>query len=170
MRAYRVATQYALLEMTKNRLAMTLLAGFIPLWITMARFVITKELIGFRLGSTGEFLHAGGEKITMISGCLNAVTLLTGFVMFQASSHTEERDPAQVDHDEVRRGVDAGKQDGGDLVDGARIEISGEADHRCVRTGAADAGHAPRGRAHPGAACGLGRCRTVHGFRSRGAH
>jgi hypothetical protein len=35
-----------------------------------------------RLRSTGELLHVSGEKLTMISGSLNAVTLITGFMMF----------------------------------------------------------------------------------------
>lgn len=85
MTAYRVATRYSLLVLAKNRLAMVLLVGFIPLWISLGNFVFTHAPIGFRYRATGEVLRAGGEKITMISGSLNAVTLLLGFAMFSVA-------------------------------------------------------------------------------------
>jgi ABC-2 type transport system permease protein len=82
MTAYRIATRYTLLVLAKNRLAMVILVGFIPLTISLARFVVTRDILTFRYRATGEPLQGGGEKITMISCALNAVTLLVGFAMF----------------------------------------------------------------------------------------
>nr|WP_203622287.1 hypothetical protein [Streptomyces sp. SID8499] len=86
--AYRIAAGYGLLALAKNRLALILLAVFVPLWITVAKTVATPELFPFRLRATGQVLHAGGDKITMISGSLNAVSLLVGFWMFSAARRT----------------------------------------------------------------------------------
>ncbi|MFI2641791.1 hypothetical protein [Streptomyces sp. NPDC018610] len=88
MTAYRVAAGYSLLALAKNRLALILLAVFVPLWITVAKTVATPDLFPFRLRATGQVLHAGGDKITMISGSLNAVSLLVGFWMFSAARRT----------------------------------------------------------------------------------
>ncbi|MYS44033.1 hypothetical protein GTY23_22935 [Streptomyces sp. SID5998] len=88
MTAYRIAAGYGLLALAKNRLALILLAVFVPLWITVAKTVATPELFPFRLRATGQVLHAGGDKITMISGSLNAVSLLVGFWMFSAARRT----------------------------------------------------------------------------------
>lgn len=85
MRAYRIAACYALLELAKNRLAMILLVCILPLWITMVRAVFTRVPVRFVLRSTGELITAGGEKISIISGSLNAVTLLIGFMMFSSA-------------------------------------------------------------------------------------
>ncbi|OIJ90393.1 hypothetical protein [Streptomyces colonosanans] len=92
MSAYRTATGYSLLAQAKNRLALILLAVFVPLWITVAKTVATPALFPFRLRASGEVLHAGGDKITMISGSLNAVSLLVGFWMFSAARRTSAFD------------------------------------------------------------------------------
>ncbi|MFH8798232.1 hypothetical protein ACH4F6_01330 [Streptomyces sp. NPDC017936] len=88
MTAYRTATGYGLLALAKNRLALVLLAVFVPLWITIAKTVATPDLFPFRLRAAGQVLQAGGDKITMISGSLNAVSLLVGFWMFSAARRT----------------------------------------------------------------------------------
>lgn len=92
MTAYRTAAGYSLLALAKNRLALVLLAVFVPLWITIAKTVATPETFPFRLRATGQVLHAGGDKITMISGSLNAVSLLVGFWMFSAARRTSAFD------------------------------------------------------------------------------
>ncbi|AEW98641.1 hypothetical protein [Streptantibioticus cattleyicolor] len=88
MSAYRVACGYALLALTRNRLAAVLLVVFVPLWITVAEKLTTRRPFPFLLRATGTFVHAGGDKITMISGSLNAVSLLVGFLMFGAARRT----------------------------------------------------------------------------------
>lgn len=92
MSAYLVASRYALLAMAKNRLAAVLLIIFIPLWITVAKILTTSKTFPFRLRATGTWLRAGGDEITMISGSLNAVSLLVGFLMFSAARRTRAFD------------------------------------------------------------------------------
>ncbi|MEU5522802.1 hypothetical protein ACIQCD_17465 [Streptomyces sp. NPDC093250] len=92
MSAYLVASRYALLAMAKNRLAAVLLIVFIPLWITVAKTLTTPKTFPFRLRATGTWLRAGGDEITMISGSLNAVSLLVGFLMFSAARRTRAFD------------------------------------------------------------------------------
>ncbi|MEZ3182622.1 hypothetical protein KYY02_29360 [Streptomyces pimonensis] len=92
MSAYLVACRYALLALAKNRLAAVLLIAFIPLWITVAKTLTTPRTFPFRLRATGTWLRAGGDEITMISGSLNAVSLLVGFLMFSAARRTRAFD------------------------------------------------------------------------------
>ncbi|MER6625072.1 MULTISPECIES: hypothetical protein [unclassified Streptomyces] len=92
MSAYLVACRYALLAMAKNRLAAVLLVAFIPMWITVAKTLTTPKTFPFRLRATGTWLRAGGDEITMISGSLNAVSLLVGFLMFSAARRTRAFD------------------------------------------------------------------------------
>ncbi|MEU2227402.1 hypothetical protein [Streptomyces sp. NPDC018347] len=92
MRAYLTAGRYGLLVMARNRLAAVLLIAFVPLWITVAKTVTTPAAFPFRLRATGTWLHAGGDEITMISGSLNAVSLLVGFLMFSTARRTRAFD------------------------------------------------------------------------------
>lgn len=92
MSAYLLASRYALLAVAKNRLAAMLLIVFIPMWITVAKTLTTPKTFPFRLRATGIWLRAGGDEITMISGSLNAVSLLLGFLMFSAARRTRAFD------------------------------------------------------------------------------
>ncbi|KAA2257517.1 ABC transporter permease [Solihabitans fulvus] len=85
MTSYRVAVGYSLLALARNRLAIVLLVWLIPLAITLVNLVVTREEVPFAFRGTGEVLLVGGEKMTMISGSLNAAALLVGFMMFSAA-------------------------------------------------------------------------------------
>ncbi|MFC0115099.1 hypothetical protein [Kibdelosporangium aridum] len=86
MNAYRVATRYSLVELARNQLAALVLVFLIPIAISLAYFVITREVLTFRLRTTGTPIQAAGQQATTISCALNAVSLLVGFAMF-ASAH-----------------------------------------------------------------------------------
>jgi ABC-2 type transport system permease protein len=94
--AYRVAVRYTLLMLAKNRLAFVLLMGLIPLAISLANFVVTRDVLTFRYRAAGEPLQGSGEKITMISCALNAATMLVGFAMFSSAKHSEDFDARLV--------------------------------------------------------------------------
>lgn len=85
MRLFKIATRYGLVEHARNRFAMLLVAVFLPVWVMMTGWAIAKEPVQFRLHGTGRVLTAGGEKITQITGALNGVTLIIGFMMFAAT-------------------------------------------------------------------------------------
>ncbi|MEV6591665.1 ABC transporter permease [Streptomyces acidicola] len=96
---FATATRYALTEHVRNRFAMLLVAVFIPLWTLLAYLVMPDSPARMRLRATGEELAPRGNEITEITGALNAVTLITGFMMFAA---------AFVGHDFDRRLAMAG--------------------------------------------------------------
>ncbi|MDX3537538.1 ABC transporter permease [Streptomyces sp. MB09-01] len=79
------ATRYALVEHARNRFAMVLIAAFLPVWTCLAYVAIPDSPAPIRLRATGELLAPQGNEITAISGALNAVTLITGFLMFAAT-------------------------------------------------------------------------------------
>jgi hypothetical protein len=76
------AARFDLVEHARNRLAMVLVALFIPSWISLAYAVIPGGPVAFRLRATGRLLAPAGNQITQITGAINAVTLITGFMMF----------------------------------------------------------------------------------------
>ncbi|WP_234384588.1 ABC transporter permease [Streptomyces sp. MMG1121] len=79
------ATRYALAEHLRNRFAMVLIAGFIPLWTTLAYLSIPSTRTRFQLSATKDILTPAGNQLTEITGALNAVTLIIGFMMFASS-------------------------------------------------------------------------------------
>ncbi|WP_055495764.1 hypothetical protein [Streptomyces sp. TP-A0356] len=79
------ACRFDLIEHARNRLAMVLVALFIPSWVSLAYAVIPSRTVTFRLRATGRLLAPAGNQITQITGAINAVTLITGFMMFAAT-------------------------------------------------------------------------------------
>jgi len=82
---FAVATRFALVEHGRNRFALVLVALFVPLWTMLAVTVLPETPAPMRLIATGEALSLPGNEVTAISGALNAVTLITGFMMFAAT-------------------------------------------------------------------------------------
>ncbi|MFF5549506.1 ABC transporter permease [Streptomyces olivaceoviridis] len=82
LRLFVTAARFDLIEHARNRLATVLVALFIPSWISLAHAVIPSRTVAFRLRATGRLLAPAGNQITQITGALNAVTLITGFMMF----------------------------------------------------------------------------------------
>ncbi|MEW2120639.1 ABC transporter permease [Streptomyces sp. NPDC005474] len=82
---FATATRFTVIEHARNRFAMVLIALFIPLWITLAYLVMPDTGAQLRLRATGELITAPGNELTEISGALNAVTLIAGFMMFAAT-------------------------------------------------------------------------------------
>ncbi|MFB6597702.1 MULTISPECIES: ABC transporter permease [Streptomyces diastaticus group] len=82
---FAVATRFTLLEHSRNRFAMILVIVFVPVWTTLAYLAMPDTPARMRLRATGEALAPHGNELTAISGALNAVTLITGFMMFAAT-------------------------------------------------------------------------------------
>ncbi|MFD3683579.1 ABC transporter permease [Nocardiopsis sp. NPDC058631] len=79
---YRTATVFAITEHLRNRLALILILGFVPLWISLVHLVIADGDVTFLLRASGEHLTVNGNHISQLSGAVNAVTLIVGFMMF----------------------------------------------------------------------------------------
>ncbi|MFF8282387.1 ABC transporter permease [Streptomyces albus] len=82
---FTTATRYDLIEHARNRFAMLLVVCFIPTWISLVYLTIPRGAAPFHLAATGERLAPAGNELTQITGALNAVTLVTGFMMFAAT-------------------------------------------------------------------------------------
>lgn len=85
MTRFALATGFALIEHGRNRFAMVLVTLFVPLWTTLAYLAMPDTPARMRLRATGQMLAPHGNELTEISGALNAVTLITGFMMFAAT-------------------------------------------------------------------------------------
>jgi hypothetical protein len=84
-RFYRTATGFELIEHARNRLAIVLVGVFVPVWITLIDLMMSTSPLPFRYRGSGEELHVNGQQLTFISGGLNAVTLIVGFLMFSVT-------------------------------------------------------------------------------------
>ncbi|MET7296264.1 ABC transporter permease [Streptomyces griseoloalbus] len=82
---FAVATRFTLIEHGRNRFAMILVGLFVPVWTTLAYLAMPDTPARMRLRATEETLAPHGNELTEISGALNAVTLITGFMMFAAT-------------------------------------------------------------------------------------
>ncbi|MFD7863580.1 ABC transporter permease [Streptomyces sp. NPDC057682] len=82
---FTTASRYALIGHARNRFAMLLVVVYIPVWIGLAYVAIPGHPAPFRLRATGEILSPPGNHLTQITGALNAVTLIAGFMMFAAT-------------------------------------------------------------------------------------
>ncbi|WP_323379533.1 ABC transporter permease [Streptomyces durbertensis] len=82
---FAVATRFTLVEHGRNRFAMVLVVLFVPVWTLLAYFSMPDAPAEMQLRATGEVLAPRGNELTAISGALNAVTLITGFMMFAAT-------------------------------------------------------------------------------------
>lgn len=82
---FATASRYALIGHVRNRFAMLLVVVYIPVWIALAYVTIPDASAAFRLRATGEILSPPGNHLTQITGALNAVTLIAGFMMFAAT-------------------------------------------------------------------------------------
>ncbi|MER7195859.1 ABC transporter permease [Streptomyces flaveolus] len=82
---FTTATRYDLIEHARNRFAMLLVVFFIPTWVGLVYLTIPDTAAPFQLAATGQQLAPAGNELTQITGALNAVTLVTGFMMFAAT-------------------------------------------------------------------------------------
>ncbi|MBB5960693.1 hypothetical protein FHS29_007321 [Saccharothrix tamanrassetensis] len=92
MTVWRTVTWYGLVELGKNRLAVVLVLGFVPLWITLAHVVASPTPLQFRYRATGGLLDVDSSQLMVIMGSLNAVTLITGFLMFSMTRRATDLD------------------------------------------------------------------------------
>ena len=81
---FPTALRFCVRDQTRNRLAGLLLVLFVPAWYLMMNEMAGRTPLDFRLYATGETLHVDGGHLTLISAGLNSVTMIAGFVVFDA--------------------------------------------------------------------------------------
>ncbi|MFI9311601.1 ABC transporter permease [Streptomyces triculaminicus] len=82
---FSTASRYELVVHASNQFAMLLVAAFVPTWSAVAHLVIPSTPVHFRLRGTGRILTPAGNQLTQVTSAINAVTLITGFMMFAAT-------------------------------------------------------------------------------------
>ncbi|MFE2547357.1 ABC transporter permease [Streptomyces sp. NPDC059355] len=82
---FTTAVRYNLIEHSRNKFAMLLVVAFVPTWTTLAYLVIPRTAVPFHLRATGRLLSPAGNQLTQLTGALNVVALITGFMMFAAT-------------------------------------------------------------------------------------
>ncbi|MGI5340984.1 ABC transporter permease [Streptomyces sp. CA-181903] len=81
---FTTASRYELVAHARNRFAMLLVGAFVPMWSAVAHLVVPGAPVRFRLRATGHIVAPPGNELTQITGTINAVVLITGFMMFAA--------------------------------------------------------------------------------------
>lgn len=81
---FTTALRYAVRDQTRNRLAGLLLVVFVPVWYLLMMVMAGHKPLDFSLFATGRTLHVDGGQLTLISAGLNSVTMVAGFVVFDA--------------------------------------------------------------------------------------
>ncbi|MEU9146526.1 polyprenyl diphosphate synthase [Streptomyces sp. NPDC048349] len=79
------AVRYDLAEHARNRFAIVLVIFYVPAWIALTHAAMPDKAVPFELKATGELLSTTGNELTGLNGAINAVTLITGFMMFAAT-------------------------------------------------------------------------------------
>ncbi|MFR9794881.1 hypothetical protein ACL02U_03110 [Streptomyces sp. MS06] len=83
-RQFPTAVRFCVRDQTRNRLAALLLVLFVPVWYLVMDAMAGHEPLDFKLYATGRVLHVDGGHLTVISAGLNSVTMIAGFVVFDA--------------------------------------------------------------------------------------
>ncbi|MGH3249813.1 MAG: hypothetical protein ACRDOI_26930 [Trebonia sp.] len=83
-RQFPTAVQFAIRDQARNRLAGLLLIIFVPTWYLLLLAMAGHKPLQFKLFSTGQVILADGGHLTLITAGLNALTIITGFVVFHS--------------------------------------------------------------------------------------
>ncbi|WP_306185349.1 hypothetical protein [Streptomyces sp. MK5] len=81
---FSTALRFSVRDQTRNRLAGLLLVVFVPVWYLVMDAMASGQVLDFKLYATGKVLHVDGARLTLISAGLNSVTMIAGFVVFDA--------------------------------------------------------------------------------------
>jgi hypothetical protein len=81
---FGTAVRFALLEQARNRLALVIVVFFIPVWSTVAYEVPTRLPVRFFIRPADQAVTMDGNALTQITGALQALALIVGFMMFVA--------------------------------------------------------------------------------------
>jgi ABC-2 type transport system permease protein len=86
------ATRYEIHQHARNRVALALVVAFIPVWLTLVHMIIPGGPIPFYHNVTTRSVTLDADRLTMLSGAMNAVTLIVGFMMFSAVRRSSDFD------------------------------------------------------------------------------
>jgi hypothetical protein len=80
--------RFALVEQARNRLALVIVVVFVPVWTTLAFEVVTRIPVRFYVRPAARSVTMDGNVLTQITGALQALALIVGFMMFVATARS----------------------------------------------------------------------------------
>lgn len=81
-----VAGRMACLEYARNRLAIVLVLGFVPLWLVLEKVTFLSYPVTFTPGPPGAApVVVPGNSFSLVYAAANAITLIIGFLAFTAT-------------------------------------------------------------------------------------
>lgn len=80
--------RFAVVEQARNRLALLLVVLFVPLWTTLAFEVVARLPLRFYVRPVGRFVVMDGNVLTQVTGALQALALVVGFMMFVSTARS----------------------------------------------------------------------------------
>lgn len=85
---YLTATRFALIEQVRNRLALVILVAFVPVWTLLAYRLTASTPVPFFVRPAGESILVPANTLSQITGALQAIALIVGFMMFVATARS----------------------------------------------------------------------------------
>jgi hypothetical protein len=85
---YATATRFALIEQVRNRLALVIVVFFVPVWISLAYRVMAATPVRFFVRPAGRSVTVHANTLAQITGALQALALIVGFMMFVATARS----------------------------------------------------------------------------------
>ncbi|EDY55653.1 integral membrane protein [Streptomyces sviceus ATCC 29083] len=76
------ALRFTVAAHLRNRLALVLAITFVPTWILVVRACAYGATLHFHEHAAGGIIAASNNRVTQVNSALNAVTVITGFMMF----------------------------------------------------------------------------------------
>jgi ABC-2 type transport system permease protein len=90
------AVGFEVAQHARNRLALLLVVFFIPCWLTVVHGVLPDRPIEFHSAVAGRAVTVAADQLVLISGAINAVTLIVGFMTFAAVRRSNDFDQRLV--------------------------------------------------------------------------
>jgi hypothetical protein len=90
------AVGFEIAQHARNRLALLLVVFFIPCWLTVVHGVLPDRPIEFHSAVLDRAVTVPADQLALISGAINAVTLIVGFMLFTAVRRSNDFDQRLV--------------------------------------------------------------------------
>ncbi|MEV6907450.1 ABC transporter permease [Amycolatopsis sp. NPDC051071] len=90
------AVGFEISQHARNRLALLLVVFFIPFWLLVVHVVLPDRPLAFHSAVVDRSIDVDADQLVLVSGAINAVTLIVGFMMFTAVRRSNDFDQRLV--------------------------------------------------------------------------
>ncbi|MGW0336879.1 ABC transporter permease [Streptomyces sp. NPDC003011] len=85
---FGTAMRFAVIEQARNKLALLIVVLFVPLWMTLAFEVVARIPLRFYVRPVGRYVVMDGNVVAQVTGGLQSLALVVGFMMFVATARS----------------------------------------------------------------------------------